>query len=101
MDALAIAAEQLSVTTTALQGALDRGETIASLARSCGFDVRGVLEEVVDAEVADVEALAIIAGFGPDDVAEFAHELRTYLTSFVLDGEHVADARWAAVAAVV
>ncbi|HEY9410703.1 MAG TPA: hypothetical protein VIP77_14080 [Jiangellaceae bacterium] len=84
------------MTTTALQAALDRGETIASLARSCGLDVRGVLEPVVDAEVADVEALAIIAGFGPDEVAEFAHELRTYLTSFVLDGEHVADARWSA-----
>jgi hypothetical protein len=91
MYAIPTAAQMLGVTPTALEAALERGETIASLALACGLDPESMTETIIDAETADVVALASIAGFGPDAVAEFARELRTYLVAFVRDGERVAD----------
>ncbi|MBB5787081.1 hypothetical protein [Jiangella mangrovi] len=91
MYAIPTAAQILGVTPAALEAALERGETIRTLALACGLDPDLMTEAIVDAETADVIALASIAGFGPADVAEFARELRTYLVAFVHDGERVAD----------
>jgi hypothetical protein len=91
MYAIPTAAHILGVTPAALEAALDRGETIRSLALACGLDPDLMTEAIIDAETADVIALASIAGFGPEDVAEFARELRSYLVAFVHDGERVAD----------
>ncbi|WP_157987492.1 hypothetical protein [Jiangella endophytica] len=91
MYAIPTAAQILGVTPTALEAALERGETIRSLAIACGQDPDRMTEAVIDAETADVVALAGIAGFGPDAVAEFVRELRSYLVAFVRDGERVAD----------
>lgn len=91
MYAMTTAAEILGVTPAALEAALARDETILSLTRACGLDPKRMTEAIVDAETADVEALATIAGFGADDVAGFVGEMRSYLVSFVTDGEHVAD----------
>lgn len=91
MYAIPTAAQILGVTPKALATALERGETIHSLAVACGQDPDRMTEAIIDAETADVVALASIAGFGPDAVAEFARELRAYLVAFVHDGEHAAD----------
>ncbi|MGH8828349.1 MAG: hypothetical protein ACRDVZ_12310 [Jiangellaceae bacterium] len=99
MDALSIAAEQLGVTPRALQAALDRGETIASLAQACGLDADRVREAIVDAEVSDVEALGPIAGFSPADVGQFVREISAYLREFVERGQLVADGTVPAAAA--
>lgn len=92
MYAIPTAAGILGVTPRALEAALDRGETIASLTRACGLDPEEMAQSVVDAEVADVEVLATIAGFSAADVAVFVQEMRAYLVCFVYDGEDVADA---------
>jgi len=92
MWALSTAAEKLGVTPVALQMALDRGETIASLAQACGVDVDEVTETVVEAELADIEALARIAGFGAADIALLGREMREYLVAVVNEGEHIAEA---------
>lgn len=92
MWALSTAAEKLGVTSAALQMALDRGETIASLAHAGGVDVDEVTESVVDAELADVEALARIAGFGAADIALLGRDMREYLVAVVNKGEHIAEA---------
>lgn len=91
MYAIPTAAQFLGVTPTALEAALDRGETLRSLTIACGLDPDRMTEAVVDAETADVVALARIAGFGPDAVAEFTRELRAYLVAYVRDGEQAAD----------
>lgn len=91
MYAIPTAAHILGVTPTALEAALERGETIRSITIACGIDPERMTDAVVDAETADVVALARIAGFGPDAVAEFVRELRAYLVAFVRDGERVAD----------
>lgn len=91
MDVFSFTADQLGVTPRALQAALDRGETIASLARSCGLATDLLLEAIVDAEVSDIETLAVIAGFGPADVDEFVRETTVYLREFVEHGEAVAE----------
>jgi hypothetical protein len=92
MWALPIAAEMLGVTPTAMQAALDRGETIASLAQECGLDVEQVVDAVVAAELADIEALARIAGFAEADVELFGLEVRGYLGTMVTNGERSAEA---------
>ncbi|WP_157574935.1 hypothetical protein [Jiangella muralis] len=91
MYAIPTAAHILGVTPAALAAALERGETIRSLTIACGHDPERMTQAVVDAETADVVALAGIAGFGPDAVAEFVGELRAYLVAFVRDGQRVAD----------
>ncbi|TDD68499.1 hypothetical protein E1262_15880 [Jiangella aurantiaca] len=91
MYAIPTAAQILGVTPAALEAALEHGETIRSLTIACGHDPDLMTEAIVDAETADVVALADIAGFGPDAIAEFARELRAYLVAFVSDGQHVAD----------
>lgn len=91
MYAIPTAAHILGVTPAALEAALERGETIRTLALACGLDPDLMTEAIVDAETADVVALASIAGFGREDVAEFARELRAYLMTFVDEGERVAD----------
>ncbi|TDC56680.1 hypothetical protein E1212_01555 [Jiangella ureilytica] len=91
MYAIPTAAHILGVTPAALEAALQRGETIRTLALACGLDPDLMTEAIVDAETADVVALASIAGFGQDDVAEFTRELRAYLVAFVDEGEPVAD----------
>ncbi|WP_157741320.1 hypothetical protein [Jiangella sp. DSM 45060] len=91
MYAIPTAAHILGVTPAALETALERGETISSLAIACGQDPERMTEAIVEAETADVVALAGIAGFGRDAVAEFVRELRDYLVAFVRDGEQVAD----------
>ena len=91
MYAIPTAALMLGVTPTALEAALERGETISGLALARGQDPDRMTEAIIDAETADVVALASIAGFGPDAVAEFTRELRAYLVAFVRDGERVAD----------
>lgn len=91
MYAIPTAAHILGVTPAALETALERGETISSLAIACGQDPERMTEAIVEAETADVVALAGIAGFGRDAVAEFVRELRDYLVAFVRDGERVAD----------
>lgn len=91
MYAISTAADILGVTPTALEAALARGETIVSLTRACGLDPDEMTESVVDAEVADVAALAMIAGFDADAIAEFVAEMRAYLVSFVTHGEQVAE----------
>ena len=91
MYAIPTAAQILGVTPAALETALERGETIRTIAVACGHDPDRMTEAIIDAETADVVALASIAGFGPDAVAEFARELRAYLVAFVHDGERVAD----------
>ena len=92
MWARSTASEMLGVTPTALQAALDRGETIASLARECGLDVELVVDAVVAAELGDIEALARIAGFGEADVELFGLEVRAYLGTLVTSGERAAEA---------
>lgn len=91
MYAIPTAAHILGVTPAALEAALERGETIRTLAVACGLDPDLMTEAIVDAETADVVTLATIAGFGREDVAEFARELRAYLVAFVDEGERVAD----------
>ncbi|NEE03743.1 hypothetical protein [Phytoactinopolyspora halotolerans] len=91
MYAIPTAAEILGVTPAALEAALERGETIATLSRSCDVDVDTMTESLVDAEVPDVEALATIAGFTSDEIAQFAAELRAYLVEFVNEGQDAAD----------
>ncbi|SEF15203.1 hypothetical protein [Jiangella alba] len=91
MYAIPTAAHLLGVTPAALEAALERGETIRSLTIACGQDPERMTDAVIDAETADVVALAGIAGFGPDAVAEFVRELRDYLVAFVRDGQRVAD----------
>jgi hypothetical protein len=86
------AAQMLGVTATALQAALDRGETIASLAQECGVDVEQVVDTVVAAELADIEALARITGFTEADVELFGLEVRAYLGTLVTSGESAAEA---------
>lgn len=63
----------------------------ASLTIACGKDPVAMTEAIVDAETADVVALAGIAGLEPDATAEFTRELRAYPVAFVRDGEHAAD----------
>ncbi|NED94736.1 hypothetical protein G1H11_05370 [Phytoactinopolyspora alkaliphila] len=92
MYAIPAAAEVLGVTPTALEAALRRGETIASLTEGCGLDVDRMTEQVLDAEVPDIEALASIAGFDSDEIDQFAAELRNYLISFIHEGEQAANA---------
>lgn len=94
MYAISTAAERLGVTPTALETALDRGETIATLTRACGLDPDEMTLSVINAEVADVEALAVIAGFDAAEVAQFVAEVRAYLITLVWDGEAAADARF-------
>jgi hypothetical protein len=94
MYAIPAAADILGVTPEALETALERGETIATLTRACGLDVEQMTEQVLDAEVPDVEALATIAGFDSDEVSQFSHELRSYLISFIHEGEQAANARF-------
>ncbi|WP_152690575.1 LLM class oxidoreductase [Jiangella alkaliphila] len=91
MYAIPTAAHILGVTPAALEAALERGETIRSLTIACGQDPDRITEAIVDAETGDVVALARIAGFEPDAIAEFTRELRAYLVAFVDDGERVAD----------
>ena len=92
MWAQSTASEMLGVTPTALQAALDRGETIASLAHECGLDVEQVVDAVVAAELADIEALARIAGFTEADGELFGLEVRAYLGTLVTSGERAAEA---------
>ncbi|WP_166345563.1 hypothetical protein [Phytoactinopolyspora limicola] len=92
MYAIPTAAEILGVTPAALEAALDRGETIATVTRACGLDVDHMTESLVNAEVPDIEALAMIAGFTTAEISQFAAEVRTYLTSFVEHGQQAADA---------
>ncbi|WP_129664720.1 hypothetical protein [Phytoactinopolyspora endophytica] len=94
MYAIPTAAGILGVTPAALEAALQRGETIATLARACGLDLDTMTDSLVDAEVPDVEALATIAGFDSDDISEFTAEMRAYLVTFINDGEHVANAQF-------
>lgn len=91
MYAIPTAAHILGVTPAALEAALERGETIRSITIACGHDPERMTDAVIEAETADVVALAGIAGFGPDAIAEFVRELRAYLVTFVRDGERVAD----------
>jgi hypothetical protein len=91
MYAIPTAAEILGVTPNALEAALDRGETIATVTRACGLDVEHMKESLIDAEVPDIEALAMIAGFDSEEISQFAAEVRSYLDSFVEHGEQVAD----------
>jgi hypothetical protein len=97
MWAYRTAAELLGVTQTALHAALDRGETIASLVDACGLDVNRVTEAIVEAELADIDALARIAGFARADIVLFRHEMRDYLVALVTHGEHAAEATSGAV----
>ena len=94
MYAMTTAAEHLGVTPKALSTALERGETIASLTRACGLDPDEMTLAVINAEVADIEALAMIAGFDASTTATFVAELREYLITYVWDGQAAADARF-------
>ncbi|PSL08541.1 hypothetical protein CLV30_101516 [Haloactinopolyspora alba] len=94
MYAIPTAADRLGVTPGALRKALDRGETIANLTRACGLDPDEMTLAVIDAEVADVEALALISGFDDTEIALFVSELRAFIITFVWDGEAAANARF-------
>lgn len=95
------AAEILGVTPDALAHALGRGETIASITASCGLDVRAMTEAVVDAELADIEALAVIAGFAPDAVDDIVADMRAYVVAVITDGAAAAEARFSGTARLV
>ncbi len=92
MDVVSTAADLLGVTPAALDAALGRGETIASLARECGLDEHDVVEAVVEAEASDVAVLAMIGGFGQSDIDQFVAEISAYVRTFVVSGPEVADA---------
>lgn len=94
MYAISTAAANLGVTPSALETALSRGETIASLTRACGLDPDEMTRSVIEAEVADVEALAMIAGFDSAEITQFVKEMCEYLITLVWDGEAAADARF-------
>ncbi|AYY12589.1 hypothetical protein EF847_07595 [Actinobacteria bacterium YIM 96077] len=94
MYAISTAAEILGVTPSALEAALERGETIATLTEACGLDLDHMTESLVNAEVPDIEALAMIAGFDSDEIAQFGAEVRQYVTSFIHDGEQAANRRF-------
>lgn len=85
------AAEILGVARVVLETTLASGETIADLARGRGLDVDAVTEAVVDSEIADIEVLAVIAGFSADDVMLFVNEVRDYVVAFVNGGEETAN----------